>query len=398
MRGQLKKTTAHAQPTLAIQYTDMSERFQSIALEQGWTFRDAKDGPVFPVSKVPSVVHQDLLDNEIIPDPFVGLNEQKVEWVGHRDWIYRTTFSTPEKHSQGKRCSLLFEGLDTFAAVRLNDTVILESDNMFIPYRVDVTDVVIWSETESSPNILEIQFESPIRRGRAVVNSHPEHRYIAHQTEVGRLGARKAAYHWGWDWGPILITSGPWRPIRLETYVDRIEDLWMQSVVSEDLGSCSGTLHVRTAERGAERLQFQLRAHQEVVFSSEAAVGESGMVEVKFKLDKPALWYPHGYGQQARYELRAELFKGNTPVHEVSKKVGFRRVELVQEKDDHGQSFYFRVNDIDIFASGSCWIPGESFLPRLTEAKYQDWLKLMVEGNQNMVRYVIHTPSKQIGF
>ncbi|KAL3474146.1 glycoside hydrolase superfamily [Aspergillus californicus] len=362
----------------------MSEMFQSQQLRHGWIFKDARDKVWLPVSKIPSVVHQDLLDNRVISDPFVGLNEQTVEWVGHQDWVYRTTFPTPGKLSSNVRSGLLFEGLDTFATVTLNDSVILRSDNMFTPYRVDVTDNLLSSA--SGLNTLEILFESPIRRGREIVKSHPEHRYIAHQTEVGRLGARKAAYHWGWDWGPILITSGPWRPIRLETYVGRIDDLWIQSDVAEDLGSCSGTIHVRTESNVAVRVRFELRERDHVVFSTEISIEDDGKAEASFSLEKPVLWYPHGYGEQRRYELHAKLFDGDMLLHKVFKKIGFRRVELVQEKDEHGQSFYFRINNIDAFASGSCWIPGESFLPRLTEQKYRDWLELMVEGNQNMIR------------
>ncbi|KAL5343200.1 glycoside hydrolase superfamily [Aspergillus crustosus] len=365
----------------------MARALQSTLLNRGWTFKDTQDDKPEawrPVSTVPSVVHQDLLDNDLIPDPFVGLNEQKVEWVAHRDWVYRTTFISPEKTSQNIQHSLLFEGLDTFATVTLNGTEILRSDNMFIPFRVDVTNLLV--DNTSKTNTLEILFESPVRRGREVVKDHPEHRYISHQTEVGRLGARKASYHWGWDWGPILITSGPWRPIRLESYMDRIDDLWIQSNVFDDLSAASGTLHVKTGALGADRVRFELNSQDSTVLSLEAEVQASGTAKVKFKLEKPALWYPHGYGEQARYDLRAKLLTGDVLVHEISKKVGFRRVELVQEKDSQGQSFYFRINNIDVFASGSCWIPGESFLPRLTDEKYRDWLKLMIEGNQNMIR------------
>ncbi|KAL2815174.1 glycoside hydrolase superfamily [Aspergillus granulosus] len=365
----------------------MSVLFDSQLLDHGWTFRDANDDKPeawLPVSKLPSVVHLDLLDNDLIPDPFVGLNEQKVEWVSHRDWVYRTSFPTPVSRSPDTRHSLVFEGLDTFATVTLNGTVILQSDNMFIPHRTDITDAVLSHASE--PNVLEILFESPVRRGREVVKSHPEHRYIAHQTEVGRLGARKAAYHWGWDWGPILVTSGPWRPIRLETYPGRIEDLWMQSTVSEDLSSCSGALHVQTEPPSAGRVRFELRDQGTIAFEADIDVDTDGKAEVGFELDNPVLWYPHGYGTPKRYELVAKLFKGNILLHEASKKVGFRRAELVQEKDEQGQSFYFRINNIDVFASGSNWIPGESFLPRLTEERYRDWLKLMIEGNQNMIR------------
>ena len=38
--------------------------------------------------------------------------------------------------------------------------------------------------------------------------------------------ARKAGYHYGWDWGPRLVTSGIWRPIELQTWSGvRIEDV-----------------------------------------------------------------------------------------------------------------------------------------------------------------------------
>jgi beta-mannosidase len=72
---------------------------------------------------------------------------------------------------------------------------------------------------------------------------------------------------------------------------------------------------------------------------------------------------------------------------EVVKKTGIRRAELVQDKDEIGESFYFRVNGVDVFAGGSNWIPADNFLPRITEQKYRDWLQLAVEGGQNMVRY-----------
>jgi beta-mannosidase len=103
-------------------------------------------------------------------------------------------------------------------------------------------------------------------------------------------------------------------------------------------------------------------------------------------LPKPYLWYPHGYGEQHRYFLDAELFKGQDAVHLITKRIGFRRTVLIQEPDIHGKSFYFRVNGVDIFAGGSCWIPADNFTPRLSPEKYKQWMALMVEGNQIMTR------------
>ena len=32
------------------------------------------------------------------------------------------------------------------------------------------------------------------------------------------MWARKAPYHYGWDWGPRFVTSGIWRPVALEAW------------------------------------------------------------------------------------------------------------------------------------------------------------------------------------
>ncbi|KAH8429298.1 glycoside hydrolase family 2 protein [Aspergillus melleus] len=359
---------------------------RSEELSHGWRVREVSDtNPEawHAVATVPTVIHLDLLQNGVIPDPFVGLNEEKIQWVAERDWLYRTTFETPSVGPR-TRHSLVFEGLDTFATVTLNGVVILRSDNMFIPYRIDITDILTKSSSET--NTLEILFESALLRGREVVKNHPEYRHIAHQTEVGRLGARKAAYHWGWDWGPILVTAGPWRPVRLESFVDRIDDLWIENTVADDLRSCSGKIHVRTKGRGADRAHIALWHEGRVAIEADIEVDMNGEADVSFGIDDPALWFPHGYGPQSLYEVRAQLFSQDELLHVTSKRTGFRRAELIQEKDEHGQSFYFRINNIDVFASGSCWIPGDSFLPRISDARYQSWLRLMVEGNQNMIR------------
>ena len=46
----------------------------------------------------------------------------------------------------------------------------------------------------------------------------------------------------------------------------------------------------------------------------------------------------------------------------------------------------FEINNIPIFCGGSCWIPAESFIPRMTPQKYREWVKLAVDGNQIMIR------------
>lgn len=336
-----------------------------------------------------------------IPDPFLDINELASRWVAEKSWRYRTTFNTPNAQADGSRTDLVFKGLDTFATVTLNGHEILRADNMFREYRVDATDHLLKTTTsESTPranvNVLEIVFDSALLRGRDLVKQHEhEHDFISHQTESSRLPVRKAQCHWGWDWGPILITAGPWKPILLETYVVRVDGVWWQGQVSEDLKSVKGKFLATTDASGKQDLAgatvtFELSLDGNVVFQSQSSTDDAGAAAVDFTLESPALWYPHGYGKQTLYQLKVAIVSSGQSKQTASKvkSIGFRRCQLVQEPDEHGKSFYFRINNVDVFAGGSCWIPADSFLPRIGEDGYKKWMELMIEGNQIMTRCV----------
>jgi beta-mannosidase len=321
----------------------------------------------------------------------VDLNERVVQWVGEKTWLYRTYFKAPVKRDQ-RTCTtdLVFDGLDTFATVFLNGTKILKTNNMFVAYRTNVTNHL---KDESQDNLLEIVFDSALLRGRELVNEHAhEHNFLVRQTESGRLATRKAQYNWGWDWGPILMTAGPWKPVYIEQYEARISDVWIQNEVSLDLRECSGTVYAELdgGLQPGDTLLLSLSKDCKRVYEEEVSVGTDGcpreLLEKPFRLSQPELWYPLGYGAQARYELRAKLVRDGRELSYQSKMIGFRRTELVQEPDAHGKSFYFRINNIDIFSGGSCWIPTDSFLSQISAKRYRDWIALMVESNQVMIR------------
>ena len=180
----------------------------------------------------------------------------------------------------------------------------------------------------------------------------------------------------------------------LETYSSRIEDVWFQGEVSDDLKSVTGKLFAKVEDAketnfGGARITFELSLDGKVVFYSDGLqLNDEGVAAVDFTLESPALWYPHGYGKQPLYEVKATLapFGRSTAAISKSKSIGFRRCELIQEPDEFGKSFFFRINNVDVFAGGSCWIPADSFLPRIGDDGYRKWMKLMIEGNQIMTR------------
>ncbi|KAF2163060.1 hypothetical protein M409DRAFT_26506 [Zasmidium cellare ATCC 36951] len=147
-----------------------------------------------------------LRNGFLIPDPFLGLIELKCQWVAEKTWTYRTTLPhrAVRTAASGTKHVLAF-GLDTFATVKLNNTAVLTSDNMFVMHRVDVTKLV--ADT-SDAIVLEIEVQSALLQGRRIKDAHPEHRWVGFNGDMSRLAVRKAQYHWGWDWGPNLMACG----------------------------------------------------------------------------------------------------------------------------------------------------------------------------------------------
>ncbi|KAI0106745.1 glycoside hydrolase family 2 protein [Daldinia grandis] len=352
-----------------------------IPINKNWEFKqaDKEDSKYLPVGQFPTNVHLDLLAHKLIPDPYIGKNEIDVQWVGEAVWVYRTSFATPTIGSSAKAV-LAFDGLDTFATVVLNGKTILETENMFIPERVDVTDDL---KEDYGENELVITFDSAYLRGWKLVEKYPDHKWGCWNGDNSRLAVRKSQYHWGWDWGPALLTCGPWRPINLEVYESRITDLWVDIDVDKSLKFATITTHAST-EGKASGVWFDISFNGTPVVSQAVASGGSAT----FTIDNPKLWYPVRYGKQPLYTVTATLDEDGKIIDSVSKKIGLRRAELVQRplKGEPGTSFFFEVNGIPIFCGGSDWIPADNFIPRISKERYHDWVKLVADGNQFMIR------------
>ncbi|KAK7223548.1 hypothetical protein V2G26_011551 [Clonostachys chloroleuca] len=357
---------------------------QVIPIDKNWEFKqaDKEDAKYLSVGQFPTNVHLDLLHHKLIPDPFIGKNENQVQWVGEAQWVYRTTFSSP-KVSGGAKAVLAFDGLDTFATVVLNGEKILETDNMFIPERVDVTKIL----KAQGENELVINFDSAYFRGCKLVEKYPDHKWGCWNGDVSRLAVRKSQFHWGWDWGPTLLTCGPWRPVNLEIYESRIVDLYANVNVKDSLKSASVTVHA-PAEGPAKRVRFDISLRDKHVTSEVVEIQGDGPVNATFEVQNPELWYPIRYGAQPLYDFKATLLDGDSEVDTVTKRIGLRKVALVQKplQDQEGTSFFFEINNIPVFCGGSNWIPGDNFIPRISKQKYRDWVKLVADGNQFMMR------------
>jgi beta-mannosidase len=314
----------------------------------------------------------------------VGVDEQAVQWIGESDWLYTCRFTPPADFAAQPQIDLCFDGLDTFATVWLNGTQILRSDNMFEPQRVAVHELLQPGQT----NELRILFESALRLGHEIESQYGK--LACWNGDASRLYVRKAQYHYGWDWGPVLMTSGPWRPVRLEAYSARIVDLHTPTEVSSDLHSAQVSVAIKL--EGATI--GNLVAHVVLQDPAGAVVAEvklpvsASEVTHTFNVAAPRLWWPRGYGEQQLYRVNVSLLSDGRELDRREQRIGLRRLRLVQQplQDEEGTSFFFEINNLPIFCGGANWIPADSFLSRITPERYRDWLHLVAEGNMLMLR------------
>lgn len=328
-------------------------------------------------------IFPDLQSDGIIPDPFMDLNERKVQWVGERDWDYESSFKVTKL---GKKSILRFEGLDTFVKVSLNGTEIGKGEDMFELFDIDVSDVV-----KIGQNVLRLEFESALLKARKI-SEETGFSPLGFNGEANRMLIRKAQYHYGWDWGPLLATCGPCRPITFityDTYVSKAE-IKVRTEFSEDM-KCDVFVDVPVegVTKGTKvEVSISLKDEEFCRIQSFDRLNSLGnMVQAKFE-GPFKLWFPMGYGDPCLHDIGVKVFDSGVLLQEVEFKYGIRKSELVQEKyeDQEGSSFYFRVNGIPVYTQGANWIPAHNFQTLLTKNDYKQWLDLAANGNQNIIR------------
>ena len=255
----------------------------TVVLKNGWQFRQVGETK-WNAATVPGEVHTDLLKNKLIPDPYYRDNEKKLQWIEKKDWEYKTSFSVNPSMLKQKNVELVFDGLDTYANVYINNQLVLKADNMFRQWRVAVKKYL-----QPGQNKLVVVFQS----AQNVVDSLAKKDLPFVIPDNPRVYARKAQYHFGWDWGPKFTTCGIWKTVRLESYDEKT-------------------------------------------------------------VEKPF--------------------------------VPSRKIELVQQPDSLGKSFYFKIDDKAVYMKGANYIPSDAFLSRVTKKEYEKIVLSAKDANMNMLR------------
>ena len=322
---------------------------------------------VFPAT-VPGSIHTDLIAAGVIGDIRIDGTEAEQEWIRNADSLYAAQVPA---HAAGGTYELKFDGLDTLATVSVNGAVKLQSENMHRAFSIDVTDVA------ASGFDLAVAFKAPL----------PE--ALKRQDEMGKYPNpydmpynyfRKMACSFGWDWGPITVTSGIWKPIWLSKWDEGILD---EVGLVSDVVNGVPQLRVRTVGRGSASVVEVIISGQGKKKVVTTAVGSDEVITCEgFEL-----WHPRGFGEATLYSVDVYLKNSaGEVVDEFSKRVGFRHVSLDQSNFGDRQMFAICVNGQRVWAKGVNWIPDDPFPHRVTKEQYAQKIHDLYSVEVNAIR------------
>jgi beta-mannosidase len=349
-----------------------------MSLSGAWQFTQAAKDDWLP-AQVPGGVHTDLMAAGRIPDPFVADNELRVFWVVETDWVYRRTFDVEVSILEADQVQLVCDGLNTFATISLNGSVIGRAENMYRQFRWDIKPLL-----KAAGNELVIAFDSTVR----YITEQQARREMAGVTQAipGGPHSRTAPCQFGWDWGPQLPPIGIWKDIRLEAYSQaRLADVHLRQRHENGAVIVSALVSVDAWSPGTLLSRLEIAPPGGSLLGVECEIVDGqGLLEIQ--VEEPQLWWPNGYGEQPLYDIEVTLHDGSQALDRQAFRLGLRTIELRQEPDQWGRSFTFVINAVPIFAKGSNWIPADSFPTRITYGQMHHLLKSAVDSHQNMVR------------
>lgn len=329
-------------------------------------------------ASVPGCIHTDLIAAGFIDDISINGKEQDQFWIWKTDSSYSTVI--PRDLSEGQK-HLIFNGLDTIASIFVNGELRLTTKNMHRSYRLDIT-----QDLRDADIKLEILFKAPLTDAEEHVNKlglYPRPYDMPYNYQ------RKMACSYGWDWGPITVSSGIWKKIELHSW---------------QVGYCGHVAVIPTVENKIPMFELNvpvfgntenLKGRVRVVALSDDTVlleQDIDLTNLQFKgnfeVPDAQIWFPRGRGTQPLYAVEFELLDGSGAILEThSKRIGFRKVELDSSAIGEDKNlFAIKVNGERLWIRGANWIPDDPFPTRVTKERYQQRIKDMLEVNINGIR------------
>ncbi len=360
--------------------TAKAQKFSNL-LEYNWEFKNVTENEWMPANHFD--VHLDLLENSKIDAPYYGNNELAQRWIERENWEYRTTIDFEDSALGEDHIELVFEGLDTYATVYLNDTKVLTATNMFRTWKVDVK-----PHLKRGKNTLRVVFESPLNVNKNKVNNAAYELPAANETVNLKVSpyTRKAAYQFGWDWGPRFVTMGFWKKCYFKGWSGIKTAHPFVYLVGKNDSVAQLKLTFEALVDSSQKATYSFQFGDDDIFPFASPKHGVNEIDYLFEIKNPILWHPSGYGEQFFYEKELNTLKNGRIIRTETIRFAIRTVELINQTDEIGTSYFFKVNGQPIYAKGANYIPQDLFLNRVKPNNYKRLIQQAADAGFNMIR------------
>ena len=345
------------------------------SLNQGWTLT----GDTLSINMqvdVPSVVQQSLYENGLIPHPYLGTVENQLLWISDHPWDYTLRFDVDKDLLEKQVVELVFDGIDTYAEVKLNGEKLFFADNQFRAWKHEVKDLL-----KEKDNLLEVSFVRYDSTQLAL--------YEAHQPRLPEKYAvsRKAPYQHGWDWAPKYKNVGIWKPVKLVGWDEaRLENAYIVTKAA-NAERAELLLHLDVESEGIIDIEVGVSTSSTALSSSSLSLSKGHQHSIlPITIDNPQLWWPNEMGEQPLYDFEVRLKKDGKVLDTKMFKSGIRTFEMVDEPDSIGRAFYFKVNGVPMYAKGANYVPEEMIETWINPDNTLALLRQAKEAHFNMLR------------
>jgi exo-1,4-beta-D-glucosaminidase len=368
-----------------------------LALREGWQIQTSTGQPGgAAVSKpgfaaagwypttAPATVAGVLAQNEVYPDPFVGMNLRD-EWPGigypvgeefsiyempedspfRVGWWFRTEFDLPAELA-GASLELHLEGINYRADVWLNGEQLADSTEIVGSMRRWALDITR-AARPGARNALALAVQAP------------------HVEELG--------LNWV-DWAPFPPDkmTGLWREAYITTSGTlRLRDPFVRTLVAADLASADLVVSVDVENTGATDASGAVSVTLEGTTTTMPVSVPAGATErvtlaaadhPALHLASPRLWWPAGYGTPELYDLEVRATVGDDASDSRTVRFGVREATSQLTADGYRQYF---VNGRPILVRGAGWARNLFFME--TPEREEQEIRLVLDMGLNAVRF-----------
>ena len=351
-----------------------------LTLDGEWSLTGDGAVTVPPIpATVPGNIEIALTQAGIVPDPFFGLNVEKLRPFEFNNWSYRREFELPADFPA--EADLVFEGIDCVAEILVNGETVGRSDNAFIRHRFAADRLLRRGEI----NTVVVKIQSPILAVKDIPLDHYCH---CQPYNYANLTLRKPAHSYGWDIAPRMLLGGLWRGVRLEERpADRLERLYFDTLPKSDATKAtlavSWSFHTALTCWDDFDIEITGRCGESEFHHVEKRNFTAGWIWIE--LPRPKLWYPAGYGDQNLYDVTFSVSYHGRTLFVEKRRIGIRTVKLVYDETPENFKFRFEINHVPVMVKGSNWVPADALHGRDTGREIPI-LRLFSELGCNMLR------------